>query len=64
MSCESSAKQTIHKKCQDLFSLKNKKKKKKKLSSAAVEIGALKVKRAVMVRHIYSSHIKMTEGWQ
>ena len=46
ISCESSAKQMIHMKCQDLFSLKNKKKKKikKKLSSAAVVIGALRVK--------------------
>ena len=33
----------IHMKCQDLFSLKNKKKNKKKLSSAAVVIGALRV---------------------
>ena len=43
ISSESSAKQTIHMKCQDLFSLKNKKKK-KKLSSVAVLIGALRVK--------------------
>ena len=42
ISCELSAKQTIHMKCQDLFSLK--KKIKKKLSSAAVVIGALRVK--------------------
>ena len=41
ISCESSAKQMIHMKCQDLFSRKNKNK--KKLSSAAVVIGALKV---------------------
>ena len=34
-------KQTIHKECQDLFSLK--KKKKKELSSAAVVIDALRV---------------------
>ena len=40
--CESSAKQTIHIKCQDLLSLKNKKTN-KKLSSAAVVIGALRV---------------------
>ena len=44
ISCESSAKQMIHMKCQDLFSLKKKKKKKKKMSSAAVVIGALRVK--------------------
>ena len=45
ISCESSAWQMIHMKCQDLFSLKNKKKKnKKKLLSAAVAIGALRVK--------------------
>ena len=49
ISCELSAKQTIHMKCQDLFSLKNKINKsnksinKKKLSSAAVVIGALRV---------------------
>ena len=43
ISCESSAKQMIHMKCQDLFSLKNKKKK-KKMSSAAVVIDALRVK--------------------
>ena len=36
----SSAKQTIHMKCQELFALKNKK---KKLSSAAVVIGVLRV---------------------
>ena len=45
ISCESSAKQTIGMKCQDLFSLKNKKKIKIKLSSAAVVIGALRVYR-------------------
>ena len=46
ISCESSAKQTIHIKYQDLFSLKSKKKKKKKkLSSAAVVIGTLRVKK-------------------
>ena len=39
ISCESSAKQTIHLKCQDLFCLK----KKKKMSSAAVVIGTLRV---------------------
>ena len=38
ISCESSAWQMIHLKCQDLFSLKNKR---KKLLSAAVVIGAL-----------------------
>ena len=38
ISCESSAKQMIRMKCQDLFSLK------KKMSSAAVVIGALRVK--------------------
>ena len=32
--CESSAKQMIHIKCQDLFSLKNKKKNKNRMSSA------------------------------
>ena len=37
ISCESSAKQTIHMKCQGFFSLK-------KMSSAAVVIGALRVK--------------------
>ena len=43
ISCESSAKQTIHMKCLDLFSLENKnEKKKKKMSSAAVVIGALR----------------------
>ena len=41
ISCESSAKQTIHMKCQDLFSLK---KNLKKLLSAAVVVGTLKVK--------------------
>ena len=51
ISCELSAKQMIHMKCQDLFSLKTKKKqqnktkkKLKKMSSAAVVIGALRVK--------------------
>ena len=44
ISCESSAKQTIHMKYQDLFSLKNKKKR-KILSSVAVVIGALRVKK-------------------
>ena len=39
ISCESSAKQMIHMKCQDLFSLK---KKKKKMLSAAVVIGVYK----------------------
>ena len=44
ISCESSAKQTIHMKCQDMFPLKKKKIKKfKKLSSAAVVTGALRV---------------------
>ena len=42
IACESSAKQTIHMKCQDFF-LKNKKKNKKMLS-AAVVIGTLRVK--------------------
>ena len=42
VSFESSAKQMIHTKCQDLFSLNNKRK--KKLSSAAVVIGTLRVK--------------------
>ena len=44
ISCESSAKWTIHMKCQDLFSLKKRiiiKNDKKKLSSAAVVTGAL-----------------------
>ena len=41
ISCESSAWQTIHMKCQDLFSFENKKR--SKLSSAIVVIGALKV---------------------
>ena len=42
--CELSAKQTIHMKCQYLFSLKNKKKiKKKNMLSAAVVIGTLRV---------------------
>ena len=45
LSCESSAWQMIHMKCQDLFSLKNKKttknKKKKNVSSIAAVIGAL-----------------------
>ena len=36
--------QTIHMKCQDLFSKKNKKKKYLKVSSAAVVIGTLRVK--------------------
>ena len=40
ISCELSAKQTIHMKCQDLFSLKNKK---NYLSSATVVIGAIRV---------------------
>ena len=44
ISCELSAKQTMHMKCQDLFSLKNTKKKKKKMLSAALVIGALMVK--------------------
>ena len=51
ISCESSAKQTIHMKCQDLFSLKNNNK--KKLSSAAVVIGALRIKRNI---YIFSSN--------
>ena len=45
ISCELAAKQMIHMKCQDLFSLNIKKKKKKMnktLSSAAVVIGALR----------------------
>ena len=42
----SCAKQMIHMKCQDLFSLKNKK---KKLSYAAVVIGALRVKTAIKI---------------
>ena len=45
ISCDSSVKQTIHMKCQDLYSLKNKKNKiKKKMPSAAVVIGASRVK--------------------
>ena len=45
ISCESSAWQTIHMKCQDLFSSQNKMMiKKSKLSSALVVIGALRVK--------------------
>ena len=40
ISTESSAKQMIHIKCQDKFTLE---KKKKKISSAAVVIGALRV---------------------
>ena len=52
ISCESSAKQTIHIKCKDLFSLKNKKKNYKKLSSAAVVIGALRVKSGDIVTSI------------
>ena len=40
ISCELSAKQTIHIKCQDLFSLKNKK---NYLSFATVVIGAIRV---------------------
>ena len=43
ISCESSAKQTIHMKCQYLFSLKNKN---KKMSSAAVVVCALRLKNA------------------
>ena len=43
MFCESAANQTIHMKCQDLFSLKNKLKK-SKTSSAVVVIGALRIK--------------------
>ena len=43
ISCESSAKQTIHMKYQDLFSSKNKKKY-FKMSSAAVVIGTFRVK--------------------
>ena len=44
-SCESSARQTIYKKCNSLISLKNTKKQKqeKKMSSAAVLITTLKV---------------------
>ena len=41
--CESSAWQTIHMKCQDLFSTENKKKN-PKLLSALVVIGALRIK--------------------
>ena len=48
ISCESSAKQTIHMKCQDLFSLKIKKKKKKKMSSAVFVTGTLRVKSCCM----------------
>ena len=43
ISCESSAKQTIHMKCPDLFSLNNNNNN-NKLSSAAVVTGALRVK--------------------
>ena len=45
ISCESSTWQTIHMKCQDMFSLKKKKKKKKNLERRLVEIllGALRV---------------------
>ena len=42
ISCESSAKQTIHMKCQDLFSLKNKKKFECHLLQ--ILLGALRVK--------------------
>ena len=42
ISCDSSARQTIHMKCEALFSLK-KKKKKKIQKSAAVVIGALRI---------------------
>ena len=47
LSCELSVKQTIHMKCQELFSLNIKKKKKKKrhfkIPSAAVVIGVLRL---------------------
>ena len=47
ISCESSAKQMIHLKCQDLHSLKiaKKKKKKKNQNTAVVVIGAFMVKK-------------------
>ena len=47
ISCDSSARPTIHMKCEALFSLKNikKKKKKKNQKSAAVVIGALRIRK-------------------
>ena len=42
MSCESSAKQTVHMKCQALFSLNNNKK--MRMPSAVIVTGMLKVK--------------------
>ena len=50
ISCELSAKQTIHMKCQDLFSLNdNNNNNNKKLSSAALVIGAFRVKVRVII---------------
>ena len=46
ITCESSAKQTIHMNCQDLFSLKNKQN--IKMLSAAVVIGTVMVKMTVI----------------
>ena len=43
ISCESSAWQTIHMKCQDLFSLKNKKKKFFECRLLQILLGALRV---------------------
>ena len=40
-------------KCQDLFSLKNKKKMYKRMSSVAVGIGALRVKREIEQSFIF-----------
>ena len=44
ISCESSAWQMIHMKCQDLFSLKNKKKKNLECHLLQILLGALRVK--------------------
>ena len=58
ISCESSAWQMMHAKCQDLFS-SEKKKKKSKLSSALVVIGAFSVKtvkRCYNVCHLYNTN--------
>ena len=53
ISCESSAWQTIHMKCQDLFSSENKKK--SKLLFALVMIGALRVNSKVFFYSLWTS---------
>ena len=52
----------IHMKCQDLFSKKKKKNIYFKLLSAAVEIGALRVKVKCQAKNVFPSSVKTTVG--